>query len=64
MRQTDLLPIMDKCNEQTFYYNQIEGGTTRLIYKTCVYLENGKCTLNGCIKNYGRGKNGYREDNS
>lgn len=64
MRQTDLLPMPDKCTEQTFYYNQINGGITRLIYKTCVYLENGKCQLNGCIKNYGRVKDGDQEDNS
>lgn len=62
MRQTDRLPMMDKCLEQTSYYNQIGCGTTRQIYKTCVYLENDKCMLNGCIKNFRRELNGDRKD--
>lgn len=64
MRQTDSLPMMDKCFMKTPYYNQIDGGTTRLIFPTCIYLKNGKCQLNGCIKNFRRDEDGYQENYS
>ena len=66
LRESTQLPTPIKCYTKTAYpLNKYEGETiTRVTWPTCIYLKNGKCQLNGCIKNYGRGRDGYREDNS
>ena len=53
MRQTDTLPIPDKCLKQTAYpLNKYDGETlTRVTWPACIYFKNGKCQLNACIKN-------------
>ena len=45
------LPTPKKCYEKTSYYNQKIYGMSRVTWPTCIYLKNGKCQLNGCIKN-------------
>ena len=49
------LPTPKKCFEKTAYpLNKCEGETvTRVTWPTCIYFKNGKCQLNGCIKNMG-----------
>ena len=62
MRQTDPLPGMAKCMEKTIYPNQKRASFSRITYPCCVYLENGKCTLNDCIKNFRREENEIGQD--
>ena len=66
LRESTQLPTPKRCFEQTSYpLLKADGDViTRVTWPTCIYLKNGKCQLNGCIKNYGRGRDGYREDNS
>lgn len=53
MRQTDQLPAQDKCFDKTAYpLIKDEGETvTRVLWPTCIYLKDGKCQLNACMKN-------------
>lgn len=62
MRQTDPLPGMAKCMEKTIYYFQKSTGYYRTTFPCCIYLKNGKCTLNGCIKNFRREEDGIGQD--
>lgn len=47
------LPTPDKCFKKTAYpLQKCEGETmTRVWWPTCIYLKNGKCQLNACVKN-------------
>lgn len=45
------LPIPDKCYEKTGYPHQKSDSINRVIWPTCIYLKNGKCQLNACVKN-------------
>ena len=51
MRQTDKLEATSKCYKQTVYPNQKYEGISRVLWPTCIYLKNGKCELNACVKN-------------
>ena len=52
-----MLPAPDKCYEKTVYPLQTDNPLKKYVTSTCVYLsKEGKCQLNGCIKNYGKVK--------
>ena len=51
IRQTIELPTPKKCYDKTSYYNQKIYGMSRVTWPTCIYFKNGKCELNGCVKN-------------
>ena len=47
------LPTPKKCYKKTAYpLLKCDGETlTRVTWPTCIYLKNGKCQLNACVKN-------------
>ena len=53
IKQSMELPIPAKCYKQTGYpLLKADGDViTRVTWPTCIYLKNGKCQLNGCVKN-------------
>jgi hypothetical protein len=48
IRQTDDIRITPRCKRQTMYYNYNKKHYNRVNH--CAYLEDGKCTLNACIR--------------
>ncbi len=53
IRQNERLPAPDKCYVKTIYPLQKGDSDKKYITDTCAYFEDGKCQLNGCIKNFG-----------
>ena len=52
-----MLPALDRCYTKTVYPLQTDNPLKKYVTSTCVYLsKEGKCQLNGCIKNYGKVK--------
>lgn len=51
IRESTVLPTPGKCFKRTSYYNQKIEGLSRVTWPTCIYLKNGKCQLNACVKN-------------
>ena len=49
LRQNNNVRISDKCYKHTRYILNNYGTAKEFPY--CMYYENGKCTLNCCIKN-------------
>ena len=48
-----MLPAPDKCYQKTMYPLQTDNPIKKYVTSACVYLsKDGKCQLNGCIKNY------------
>lgn len=53
LRESTQLPTPIKCYTKTAYpLNKYKGEiVTRVTWPTCIYLKNGKCQLNACVKN-------------
>lgn len=47
IRQTDNVRVTSKCKRQTMYYDSLRHANR---INHCVYLEDGKCVLNACIR--------------
>lgn len=51
IRQSDSVRVTEKCYSETEYNLNQNNPAAIYILPYCVYLENGKCSLNCCIKN-------------
>ena len=52
IKQTDNVRITDRCYKPTTY---LWDEDKRAVKPTCIYLENGKCTLTSCVRReYGK----------
>ena len=49
LRQNDNVRISERCYKPTTYYKSCYQNKDKYINR-CIYLENGKCTLNYCIR--------------
>ena len=47
IRQTDNIRVTKRCKEPEYYYHVPEK---KFKVPHCIYLSNGKCELNACIK--------------
>ena len=50
------LPTPSKSFKKTIYPNQKIEALSRVAWPTCIYLKNGRCQLNACVKNTKGGK--------
>lgn len=51
LRQTDALPPSARCYNKTYYPLQRNDAISKYTFPTCIYLKDGKCQLNACVKN-------------
>lgn len=51
LRQDHYTRVQDRCKKRTRYFIDEDRAYA---YKSCVYLENGKCTLKACVRKEGK----------
>ena len=47
IRQTDDVRTHERCKQETRFYLD---GYRSFVNQSCMYFENGKCTLNACVR--------------